>query len=198
MLVLNVLRTSASALVVFGLGWPLPLLAQSAPPPEAPVVRAPSSGEVQQPPGRTIYFPGHVSMVIGNSSPVEPSNLLGAMSFEQGVVIWKTHRDAVVPYVGLRVAMDEDGLNWNNKAVAHVWLKYVWSFSHGVVQAGGGYMHDHGCLVSSRPLSQSSLRITGSNGVRGVRHDRAHPGRSRSPEVRGGPSATTHPRKGTT
>ena len=91
---------------------------------------------------RTVSFPGHVAMVAGHSSPIERRNLLGAVSFEQGVSLWRARRQALVAYGAARVAFDGHGLDWNNKALTQAGLKYARTFSNGVVEAGGGYAYE--------------------------------------------------------
>jgi hypothetical protein len=85
-----------------------------------------------------VFFPGYASPMTSYSSPIEKGNLLTVIAVEQGIALGDA-RSHVVPYAGVRLSVDEQGLDWNNKAVMQVGVKYVRRMAGGVVQAGGGY-----------------------------------------------------------
>jgi hypothetical protein len=87
-------------------------------------------------------FPGSAWVNSGYVSPLEPGNLLTTYAFEQGVTLWKEGAQTLVPYGALTVTLDEEGLDWNNKALSQVGLRYSRAFGNGVVQAGAGYAYE--------------------------------------------------------
>ncbi len=99
------------------------------------------------------FFPGSGWVTSGYVSPLEPGNLLTTYAFEQGISLGKWGVHSLVPYAGITIAQDRDGLEWNNKAMSQAGVKYVRALRGGVVQAGGGYAHEHR-LLSGRTLGQ--------------------------------------------
>jgi len=134
----------------------LPLLINLAGPaaetagPAADTIGAPAPAATRQsadartpvPPAGGVFFPGYAAPMTSYSSPIEKGNLLTVVAIEQGIALGDA-RSHVVPYAGVRLSVDEQGLDWNNKAVMQVGVKYVRRIAGGVIQAGGGYAFEH-------------------------------------------------------
>ena len=121
-------------LLLIGFSTTSPSHAQSAAPEPAP---APEVG----PPSQT-SFPGSAWVNSGYISPLEPGNLVTTYAFEQGITLAKRGPHSVAPYAALTITPDGEGLDWNNKAVSQIGLKYSRAFRNGVVQAGAGYRYE--------------------------------------------------------
>lgn len=87
-------------------------------------------------------FPGSGWVNSGYVSPLEPGNVLTTYAFEQGVTLITRGSHGVATYGALTITQDGEGLDWNNKAVSQVGLKYSRAFRNGVVQAGAGYAYE--------------------------------------------------------
>lgn len=104
--------------------------------------RAVAHTSITPAPTSQTYFPGSSWINSGYVSPLEPGNLLTTYAFEQGLTLAKRGPHSVVPYAALTMTTDQEGLDWNNKAVSQVGLRYSRAFRNGVVQAGAGYAYE--------------------------------------------------------
>lgn len=96
---------------------------------------SPASAQSREP----LVFPGSFWVNTGYPSPLEPGNLLTTSSVEQGLTVAEEGPHSLTPYVALTITQDQQGLDWNNKSVTQLGLRYARSFRNGVVQAGAGY-----------------------------------------------------------
>ena len=101
-----------------------------------------SATAVDPTPGSAVHFPGSFWMSSGNVSPLEAGNLVTTYAAEQGFTVLKRGPHTVVPYGALTVSTDQQGFDWNNKAVPQVGLRYARAFTRGVVQVGAGYAYE--------------------------------------------------------
>jgi hypothetical protein len=104
-------------------------------------------------------FPGSAWVNSGYVSPLESGNLLTTYAFEQGITLVKRGPHSVMPYSALTIAQDVEGLDWNNKAVSQIGLKYSRAFRNGVLQAGAGYAYErrfHSDVGMGQPIGFAS------------------------------------------
>jgi hypothetical protein len=107
----------------------------------------------------------------GYVSPLEAGNLLTTYAFDQGITLAKRGPHSVVPYAALTVTMDQEGLDWNNKAVSQVGLRYSRAFRNGVVQAGAGYAYERrfrSNLALGQPIAFASYWFGWNRDLRGA------------------------------
>jgi hypothetical protein len=104
-------------------------------------------------------FPGSAWTNSGYASPLERDNLLTTYAFEQGITLVRRGPHAVAPFASVTVTTDRQALDWNNKAVSQVGVKYSRAFRAGVVQAGAGYSYERrfrSGLAAGQPIAFAS------------------------------------------
>jgi hypothetical protein len=88
-------------------------------------------------------FPGSTWVNSGYASPLEAGNLLTTYAAEQGFTLLTHGPHGIIPFAAITIVRDQRGLDWNNRALSHIGVKYARTFFHGIVQAGGGYAYEH-------------------------------------------------------
>ena len=104
-------------------------------------------------------FPGSAWVNSGFVSPLEPGNLLTTYFFEQGITVAARGAHRLAPYAAVSITQDREGLDWNNKAVSQVGLKYSRAFRNGVVQLSAGYAYERrmrSSLTMGQPIGLAS------------------------------------------
>lgn len=109
--------------------------------PDSAAARPPAAA-ADPAPGAAVHFPGSFWMSSGYVSPLEAGNLVTTYAAEQGFTVLKRGPHTVVPYGALTVSTDQQGFDWNNKAVPQVGLRYARAFTRGVIQVGAGYAYE--------------------------------------------------------
>lgn len=61
-----------------------------------------------------IAIPGSVNASFGTTGPVEPNNVIGGATFEQGATAWRRGPLFVVGFVDVTLRADTRGYAWNN------------------------------------------------------------------------------------
>ncbi|PJE50517.1 MAG: hypothetical protein COV29_03865 [Candidatus Yanofskybacteria bacterium CG10_big_fil_rev_8_21_14_0_10_36_16] len=90
-----------------------------------------------------LVLPGSAWNSSGNLSPVEEGNFQNYSYVEQGITVWRNNKWSLVPYVSVSNSVDTKGYSWNNRITGQLGTKMVKSFGNGLVQFGGGYMHEN-------------------------------------------------------
>ena len=117
-------------------------------------------------------FPGSAWVNSGYISPLEPGNLLTTSAFEQGITLVKRGPHSVAPYAALTITQDSEGLDWNNKVVSQIGLKYSRVLGSGIVQAGAGYAYERrfrSSLGMGQPIGFASYWFGWNRDLRGGR-----------------------------
>jgi len=99
-----------------------------------------------------IALPGSVNASFGTAGPLEPNNVIGGATFEQGVTAWRRGPLFVVGFVDLTVRADTRGYAWNNNLPYLAGGKLMISGAHGVVQAVVGVTGDARDRAFLRPV----------------------------------------------
>ena len=99
-----------------------------------------------------IALPGSVNASFGTAGPVEPNNVIGGATFEQGVTAWRRGPLFVVGFVDLTLRADSRGYNWNNNVPYLAGGKVMLSGTRGVVQAVVGVAGDARATAFRRPV----------------------------------------------
>ena len=123
-------------------------------------------------PAPATSFPGSAWVNSGYISPLEPGNLLTTSAFEQGITLVKRGPHRVAPYAALTITQDGEGLDWNNKVVSQIGLKYSRVFGSGIVQAGAGYAYERrfrSSLGMGQPIGFASYWFGWNHDLRGGR-----------------------------
>ena len=89
-----------------------------------------------------IVLPGSVNASFGSVGPLEPGNVLGNVTVEQGVTVWRRGPLFVMGFVDLTMRADTQGLAWNNTLPHVSGAKVVLSGHAGVLQAVVGVAGD--------------------------------------------------------
>ena len=90
----------------------------------------------------TWLFPGSLLINGGYASPLEEQNFVTVYALEQGVVVLGRERHRIVSFVTMTGGFDRRGFDWNNRVGVQAGVKYVRNYPTGVVQLGGGYVHE--------------------------------------------------------
>jgi hypothetical protein len=99
-----------------------------------------SAQELAGPP--SVLLPGSLSASIGTVGPLEPGNVLGTATVEQGIELWQHARLGLVAFVDGTVRGDTRQFAWNNTAPALAGIKFVASGHLGVLQLRTGLAGD--------------------------------------------------------
>lgn len=99
-----------------------------------------------------IALPGSVNASFGTVGPLEPDNVVGGATFEQGVTAWRRGPLFVVGFVDVTVRADTSGYAWNNNLPYLAGGKVMLSGAHGVVQAVVGVAGDARATAFRRPV----------------------------------------------
>jgi hypothetical protein len=87
-------------------------------------------------------FPGFTWGAVGNLSPIEHNNLIGITNVEQGYVLHRFGKVAIVPYVNATFSADSQKFDWENKNVIGSGLKAVLPGRHTDAELLAGYLHE--------------------------------------------------------
>lgn len=82
--------------------------------------------------------PGSMWNIIG-TSPLERDNWIDYFHVDQGILLGKIGGVKVVPYIGLNAVKDSKGYSWNNRVQGEVGVKFVKSFTNGVIDVGTAF-----------------------------------------------------------
>ncbi len=120
-----------------------------------------------------IALPGSVNASFGTAGPVEPNNVIGGATFEQGVTAWRRGPLFVVGFVDLTLRADTRGYAWNNNLPYLAGGKFVISGAGGVFQAVVGVAGD-ARASASRPVRAAHVSYWA--GWRSATSNREFPG----------------------
>lgn len=94
-----------------------------------------------QPEGQN-RFPGSLWFTLGNVEPIEYNNVIGLANVQQGVVVARIGRVAVIPYAELRAGGDTEGYDWENKIAGGGGIKLAAPI-HGIyTELGASVRHE--------------------------------------------------------
>ena len=99
-----------------------------------------------------IALPGSVNASFGTTGPIEPNNVIGAATFEQGVTAWRRGPLFVVGFVDLTLRADTLGYAWNNNLPYLAGGKVMLSGTRGVLQAVVGVAGDARATATRRAV----------------------------------------------
>ncbi len=99
-----------------------------------------------------IALPGSVNASFGTAGPLEPHNVIGGATFEQGVTAWRRGPLFVVGFVDLTLRADTRGYAWNNTLPYLAGGKVMISGARGVLQAVVGVAGDARATAFRRPV----------------------------------------------
>jgi hypothetical protein len=114
-------------------------------------------------------FPGSAWVNSGYVSPLEAGNLLTTYAAEQGFTLLTREPHSIIPFAAITIVQDQRRLEWNNRALSHIGLKYRRTFPQGIVQAGGGYAYEHrfrGGTSTGQPVGFASYWFGWNPGLR--------------------------------
>jgi hypothetical protein len=89
-------------------------------------------------------LPGQGWTSIGNLSPIEHNDCDFRSYVEQSATVFSTYSGSVTvtPFVGVGLALDTKGYDWNNKVLPRAGVKVNKLFLHGVVSVGTSYSYE--------------------------------------------------------
>ena len=87
-------------------------------------------------------FPGSTWGIVGHTVPVEHGNLIAQMYVQQGYIARRFGKTALIPYGEVTYSRDSKHLEWENKTLEGVGVKYVRPLGEMYVDVGTGMMHE--------------------------------------------------------
>jgi hypothetical protein len=91
---------------------------------------------------RSMLLPGSLNATVGGVGPLEPGNVLGTLTVEQGIELWRAGSVGLVAFVESTVRGDTRQFVWNNTAPALAGVKFVGTGDFGVLQLRLGLAGD--------------------------------------------------------
>lgn len=87
-------------------------------------------------------FPGSSWGVLGRVSPVERNNLIANAYLQQGARIAKIDCISIVPFVEGTLSYDDQGFDWNNRAIYGGGVKAIIPSKKGATELGVSYQRE--------------------------------------------------------
>jgi hypothetical protein len=88
-------------------------------------------------------FPGSTWAVLGNIAPSEKNNLIALGYLQQGIIMHRIGKMAIVPYGEITLGYDSQGYDWERKALYGTGVKVVRPIGNQYVELGAGYTHEN-------------------------------------------------------
>lgn len=101
----------------------------------------------------TNRFPGSIWFVGGNIEPVEHNNMIGMGDIQQGVIVTRIGRVAVIPFGELWMSGDTHGYDWENRVTSGGGVKLAASIHNVYTELGAS--------VRNEKRFESGLTATG-------------------------------------
>jgi hypothetical protein len=91
---------------------------------------------------KALLLPGSINGSFGTVGSLEPDNVLGAVTVEQGIQAWRRGPLSLVGFLDVTLRADSKGYRWNNTTPYVAGVKLVAAGSGGVLQAAFGIAGD--------------------------------------------------------
>lgn len=97
--------------------------------------------------GWRLAFPGSLNAYSGLLTGRDPKNWMSAVSVQQGVMTYRWHGIAVVPYGGTGITFDTKRRTWQNRLTNDAGLKAIRAVTGGVIEVGVAERHQFELLT---------------------------------------------------
>jgi len=87
-------------------------------------------------------FPGNSWGIVGNYTPVEHGNYILASYAQQGIVVARTRRTALVPFIEGAFNRDTKGFDWNNRVIYGSGVKLARPSKAALIEVGVSFLRE--------------------------------------------------------
>lgn len=87
-------------------------------------------------------FPGSTWFVAGNIEPIERGNVIMMQEFQQGMIIARIHRVAVIPFGEATASADTERYDWENKVDLGSGVKLATTIHNIYMELGASAIHE--------------------------------------------------------